>query len=247
MILIVGLGNPGREYEKNRHNVGWMAVDAIHRRHGFAPWKRRFSADIAEGTLGSAKAMLMKPLTFMNESGRSVGEAARFHKIGLPDIVVLHDELDLPPGKVRIKTGGSGAGHNGIRSVSAHVGPEYRRLRIGIGHPGHRDRVHGYVLHDFAKSDAAWLDPLLDAIGDEAPLLAAGKDAEFANRLHIALGPADAKKPKPPKAQQPGPESVSAPSETRQERTDSPAAPSEPHARGPFAGLRRLFGGGNDS
>src|SRR5690606_34398167 len=141
MLLIVGLGNPGREYAGTRHNVGWMAVDVIHARHRFGPWKKRFQAEVSDGMLGSEKALLMKPLTYMNESGRAVGEAARLLRIAAGDIVVIHDELDLPPGKARIKAGGGGAGHNGIRSLTAHLGAEYRRLRIGIGHPGHRDLV----------------------------------------------------------------------------------------------------------
>ncbi len=252
MLLIVGLGNPGRDYERHRHNVGAMALDAIHRRHGFPPWRKRFSAEIAEGSLGGAKTILMKPTTFMNESGRAVGDAARFHKLTPADILVIHDELDLPAGKTRLKSGGGGAGHNGIRSLTAHLGADYRRLRIGIGHPGHREQVHGYVLHDFAKGDAEWLDPLLDAIAADAPLLAAGKDAEFANRIHLATQPVAVDEALPPKAKKTKPlKAETASSDVTSEPVDSqsdvrPAAgptPNAPPRGGPFAGLRRLFGG----
>ena len=230
MLLIVGLGNPGPEYAGHRHNVGAMAVDAIHRGRQFTAWRKRFSAELAEGQFGHEKVLLLKPTTYMNESGRAVGEAVRFYKLGASDVVVIHDELDLAPGKTRIKTGGGGAGHNGLRSVTAHLGPDYRRLRIGIGHPGHRDRVTRYVLHDFAKADADWLTPLLGAIADNAPLLVEGKDSLFANRLHLALAdpvakPAKKKKPSVNKAQASEPESDHQPS------------------AGPFARLRQLFGG----
>ncbi|MGD9739737.1 MAG: aminoacyl-tRNA hydrolase [Bauldia sp.] len=237
MLLIVGLGNPGRSYERHRHNVGWMAVDAIQRRHGFGPWRQRFRAEIAEGTLGGVKTILMKPLTYMNESGQAVGEAARFYKIEPADIVAIHDELDLPPAKVRIKRGGGGAGHNGIRSLTGHLGPDYRRLRIGIGHPGARELVHSYVLHDFAKADAAWLDPLIAAIADNADLLALGKDSEMANRLHLAVNPAEPRKAKAEGAvmegtAKPAPAPLQQPADT----------PVTEEVRGPFAGLRKLFG-----
>ena len=195
MIILVGLGNPGPRYARNRHNVGFMAVDAVHARHRFAPWRQKFQAEIAEGNLGGERALLVKPLTYMNESGRAVGEAARFYKVAPGDIVVLHDELDLPPGKFRLKAGGGHGGHNGLRSLSEHLGEGYRRLRIGIGHPGAKELVHGYVLHDFAKADDKWLDPLLDAIASEAPLLAEGQDATFANRVHLASAPAKPAKP----------------------------------------------------
>lgn len=193
MLLIVGLGNPGPEYAGNRHNVGFMAVDAIQRRHGFQPWRRRFSGETSEGTLSGERVLLLKPTTYMNESGRSVQDAARFFKIAPADIVVLHDEVDLPPGKTRVKTGGGAAGHNGLRSIDAAIGQDYRRLRIGVGHPGIKAAVPHYVLHDFAKEDRAWLSPLLDAIADNAPLLAEGKDNTFANRLHAVAQPAPEK------------------------------------------------------
>ena len=185
MLLIIGLGNPGPKYEKQRHNVGFMAVDEIHRHENFPPWKAKFQALISEGQIADKKCLLVKPTTFMNESGRSVGEIARFYKIPESDVVVLYDELDLAPGKVRIKTGGGAGGHNGIRSIDAHLGKNYRRVRIGIGHPGQKERVSGHVLGDFAKADAAWRDPLLDEIGRNADMLVKGDDAGFMNRLAL--------------------------------------------------------------
>ena len=166
MKLFVGLGNPGDKYARNRHNVGFMAVERIAAAHGFSPWRRKFQGEVAEGTIAGERVLLLKPMTYMNESGRSVGEAARFLKIDLADIVVFHDELDLQPGKVRVKTGGGNAGHNGLKSITAHVGNDYVRVRIGIGHPGSKDAVVPYVLNDFAKADRAWLNPLLAAIAE---------------------------------------------------------------------------------
>src|SRR5204862_2900149 len=160
MLLLVGLGNPGAKHAGNRHNIGFMAVDAIAKRHGFPPWRRRFQGVASEGALGSERVLLLLPGTFMNESGRAVEEAAHFYKLGLDDLVVFHDQLDLPPGKLRIKTGGGVAGHNGLRSVSAHLGNEYRRARIGIGHPGVKELVHPYVLSDFAKSEKEWAEAM---------------------------------------------------------------------------------------
>lgn len=179
MKLFVGLGNPGDKYARNRHNVGFMAVDRIADRHGFSQWRRRFQGLVAEGSIGGERVLLLKPLTYMNESGRAVGEAARFLKLGLEDVVVFHDELDLAPGRVKVKTGGGNAGHNGLRSLSAHLGNEFIRIRIGIGHPGSKEAVIPYVLHDFAKSDQEWLEPLLDAVADAAGRLAAGDSARF--------------------------------------------------------------------
>ena len=193
MLLIVGLGNPGRRYSGNRHNIGFMAADAIHRRHGFSAWRARFEGEIAEGVLGGEKALILKPATFMNESGRAVGQAMRFYKLQPSDIVVIYDELDLPPGKLRMKRGGGTAGHNGLKSIEAHIGKDFRRMRIGIGHPGAKELVHGYVLHDFAKADRDWVEPLLTAVADNAPLLAKGEDASFMNRVHLALAPAEEK------------------------------------------------------
>jgi peptidyl-tRNA hydrolase, PTH1 family len=189
MLLFVGLGNPGPEYSRNRHNIGFMAVDAISRRHGFTPWRRKFQGAIADGIIADEKILALKPLTYMNDSGRSVGEAMRFYQLEPNSIFVFHDELDLLAGKLRVKTGGGTAGHNGIRSIGAHVGPGFHRVRLGIGHPGERHRVHGHVLGDFAKADAEWLLPLLDAIADNAPLLARGNAANFQNKVHLALNP----------------------------------------------------------
>jgi peptidyl-tRNA hydrolase, PTH1 family len=179
MKLFVGLGNPGSEYARHRHNVGFMAVDRIAERYGLSPWKKRFHSLTCEGVVGGKRVVLLKPQTFMNESGRSVGEACRYLKIAEADIYVFHDELDLVPGKLKVKTGGGNAGHNGLRSISAHIGNEFARVRIGIGHPGVKEQVLRHVLHDFAKADAVWLKPLLDAIADAAPRLAAGDDARF--------------------------------------------------------------------
>ena len=187
MLLFVGLGNPGAKHAGNRHNIGFMVVDAIAKRHGFAPWRRRFQGVATEGTIGSQRVLLLLPGTYMNESGIAVSQAMQFYKLDLADIVVLHDELDLPPGKVRVKVGGGVAGHNGLRSISAHVGNEYRRVRIGIGHPGAKELVQPYVLSDFAKSERPWVEALRDIIADNAALLAAGEDASFQNKVHLAM------------------------------------------------------------
>jgi PTH1 family peptidyl-tRNA hydrolase len=187
MLLLVGLGNPGARHAGNRHNIGFMAVEAIARRHGFSPWRRRFQGAVAEGHLDGERALLLLPGTFMNESGRAVADAATFYKIALNDIVVFHDELDLPPGKLRIKVGGGNAGHNGLRSITAHMGNDYKRVRLGIGHPGNKDIVHAYVLSDFAKSERGWVEALCAAIADSAPLLARGEDSSFQNKVHLAM------------------------------------------------------------
>ncbi|MBM3550275.1 MAG: aminoacyl-tRNA hydrolase [Alphaproteobacteria bacterium] len=187
MLLLVGLGNPGRAYARNRHNIGFMALEAIARRHGFAQARGRFQGLLSEGTIGGERVMLLAPQTYMNESGRSVGEAARFHKIGPDEIVVIHDELDLAPGKCRIKTGGGVAGHNGLRSITAHIGNDYKRVRLGIGHPGDKALVHSYVLSDFAKSEEPWVAALCEAIADNAALLVKDDDAGLQNRLHLAM------------------------------------------------------------
>jgi peptidyl-tRNA hydrolase, PTH1 family len=187
MRLFVGLGNPGARYAGNRHNVGFMVVDAIARRHGFAPWRRRFQGQAAEGVLAADRVLLLKPATFMNESGRAVAEAAHFYKVALHDIVVFHDEIDLPPAKLRVKIGGGTAGHNGLRSITAYLGNDYRRVRIGVGHPGIKEMVQMHVLHDFDASERDWVEALCDAVAENAPLLAAGKDASFQNKVHLAL------------------------------------------------------------
>ena len=187
MQLFVGLGNPGSSYVGNRHNIGFMVVEAIAKRHTLGPWRRRFQGVTGEGPLGSERALLLLPGTYMNESGRAVADAAHFYKLGLSQIVVFHDEIDLAPAKVRVKTGGGVAGHNGLRSISAHVGNDYRRVRIGVGHPGVKERVHGHVLSDFAKSERDWVDALCAIIADNAELLAKGQDASFQNKVHLAM------------------------------------------------------------
>jgi peptidyl-tRNA hydrolase, PTH1 family len=187
MLLFVGLGNPGRAYAHNRHNIGFMAVDAIAAAHRFAPFRSRFKGQASEGTISNDRVILLKPETYMNESGRAVSEALRFYKIPVSDCLVFHDELDLAPGRVRIKTGGGNAGHNGLRSISENIGNDYRRVRIGIGHPGDKERVHGHVLGDFAKIDAAWVEALCAAIAANAELLTRGDDAGFQNKVHLAV------------------------------------------------------------
>ena len=187
MLLWVGLGNPEPGMARQRHNIGFMAVDRIAQRHGFSPWRQRFKGLIAEGTVGGTKVLALKPLTYMNASGESVQAATSFFKIAPADITAFHDELDLIPGKVRVKFGGGAAGHNGLRSMDRCLNtPEYWRIRLGIGHPGHKDRVTGHVLGDFAKVDQAWLADLLDAVADEAPLLAGCKPEEFMSRIAMA-------------------------------------------------------------
>ncbi|MDP0927530.1 aminoacyl-tRNA hydrolase [Paracoccus onubensis] len=190
MKLIVGLGNPGAKYRDNRHNIGFMAVDRIAGDHGLAPWKSRFQGQTAEGRLGDDRVLLLKPQTFMNLSGQSVGEAMRYLKLTPEDIIVLHDELDLAPGKCRLKQGGGHAGHNGLRSIHQHIGPEYHRVRLGIGHPGHKDRVAQYVLSDFSKADQDWLDDLLRGISEGAAALAAGDGGRFQNAVANRVAPA---------------------------------------------------------
>jgi PTH1 family peptidyl-tRNA hydrolase len=187
MRLFVGLGNPGAKYAGNRHNIGFMAVDEIARRHGFAPWRRRFQGETAEGTLERERVILLRPLTFMNESGRAVQEAANFFKLTPADIAVFHDELELPSAKLRVKVGGGIAGHNGLRSISAHVGNDYRRVRLGIGHPGVKELVHGHVLSDFAKSDRPWVEALIGAVADNAALIAVDRDSAFQNKVHLTM------------------------------------------------------------
>jgi PTH1 family peptidyl-tRNA hydrolase len=229
MLLIAGLGNPGRRYAGHRHNIGFMAADKIHRRHRFSPWRARFEGETSEGDIAGEKVLLLKPATYMNESGRSVAQAMRFYKLTPANVVVVYDELDLPPGKLRMKQGGSTAGHKGLKSIEAHIGKDFRRMRIGIGHPGAKELVNGYVLHDFAKADREWIDPLLGAVAENAVYLAANNDANFMNRVHLATA---------------GEEERSAP-EPVPER-DKDARPAKPRTEtaigGAFAGLRKLFG-----
>lgn len=199
MLLFVGLGNPGTKYARNRHNIGFMALDQIAADHGFGPWRSKFQGKLSEGRLGGEKVLLLKPETFMNLSGQSVGETMRFHKLTPADVVVFHDELDLAPGKVRVKSGGGHAGHNGLRSIHQHIGAEYDRVRLGIGHPGHKDRVSAYVLSDFAKADGEWLDDLLRGVGDGASALAEGDKARFLNAIALRVNPPRSSKSAAPK------------------------------------------------
>ncbi|MEQ8429783.1 MAG: aminoacyl-tRNA hydrolase [Roseovarius sp.] len=194
MQIFAGLGNPGAKYAANRHNIGFMALDRIAEAHDFGPWKARFQGEVSEGRLGTEKVLLLKPTTFMNLSGQSVGEAMRFYKLEPEDVTVFHDELDLAPGKLKVKTGGGHAGHNGLRSMHAHIGETYRRVRLGIGHPGRKDLVSQYVLHDFAKGDQDWLDDLLRGIADGAPELASGRNDKFLNAVALRTAPARSSK-----------------------------------------------------
>lgn len=241
MLLIAGLGNPGQQYAGHRHNVGFMAADAISRRHSFSPWAKKFSALVAEGRIGGEKVLLIKPQTFMNLSGQAIGEAMRFYKIDVADLIVLYDELDLAPGKLRIKTGGGSGGHNGIKSIDAHCGKEYRRVRIGIGHPGDKARVHGHVLGDFAKADGAWLEPMLDAVADNIAMLAEGDEAGFMNRVSLAVKGINAGTAPGLAAQKPAETPVKKQSHIRQARHTGPATPLP--ESGPMAAmLKKLFG-----
>jgi peptidyl-tRNA hydrolase, PTH1 family len=187
MLVIAGLGNPGARHARNRHNIGFMAVDAIAEARGFGPFRARWQGLAAEGVIEGARLTLIKPQTYMNDSGRSVGEALRFWKLDLGALIVIHDELDLAPAKVRVKVGGGDAGHNGLRSITAHVGNDYKRVRIGIGHPGDKSLVYHYVLSDFAKSETGWVEAVCRAIAEAAPLLVAGQDASFQNKIHLAI------------------------------------------------------------
>ena len=189
MLLIVGLGNPGSKYAMNRHNIGFMAVDRIAEDHGFSGWKAKFQGQVNEGRLGSEKTILLKPETFMNRSGQSVGEAMRFYKLDPEDVIVLHDEIDLAPAKVRYKEGGGHAGHNGLRSVHGHIGDSYARVRLGVGHPGHKDAVPGFVLRDFPKADQGWLDDVIRGVSDGAPHLASGDSGKFLNAVALRVAP----------------------------------------------------------
>jgi PTH1 family peptidyl-tRNA hydrolase len=206
MKLFVGLGNPGAKYARNRHNIGFMAVDRIAADHGFAPWRSKFQGQLTEGRLGPQKVVLLKPQTFMNLSGQSVGEAMRFYKLDSTDVVVFHDELDLAPGKVRLKSGGGHAGHNGLRSIHQHIGPHYDRVRLGVGHPGDKTRVSGYVLSDFAKADADWLDDAMRGISDGAAQLAQDEGPKFLNAVAARVAPNRPATAAPDPAAKPEPE-----------------------------------------
>jgi PTH1 family peptidyl-tRNA hydrolase len=187
MLLFVGLGNPGARHARNRHNIGFMAVEAIAHRYAFAPFRARFQSRASEGQIGGERIVLIEPQTFMNDSGRAVHEAARFYKIPLDDIIVFHDELDLAPGKLRVKAGGGNAGHNGLRSITAQMGNDYKRVRLGIGHPGDKALVHPYVLSDFAKNEEPWVETLCNATADQVPFLVKGDDAHFQSKVHLAM------------------------------------------------------------
>lgn len=219
MKLIVGLGNVGARYASTRHNIGFMAVDRIADEHGFQPWRKKFQGEIAEGRLGGEKCILLKPGTMMNLSGQSVGEAARFMKIDAEDVIVIHDEIDLAPAKCRVKHGGGHAGHNGLRSLHGHIGADYTRVRLGVGHPGEKSAVANYVLHDFAKADRDWLDDILRGVAAGAPTLAAGDDAGFMNAVALKTRPQRPNAPRPEK--RPAPE---APKDEAAKAPDSPFA-----------------------
>ncbi len=195
MLLLVGLGNPGDKFAGHRHNVGYMAVDEIVRRHSFSPARKKFQGQLHEGSLAGEKTLVLKPTTYMNDSGRSVGDAMRFHKLTPADVIVFHDELDLAAGKVRVKTGGGLAGHNGLKSIAAHIGKDFRRVRIGVGHPGQKERVHGHVLGNFAKQDDKWLLPMIDALADAADKLLDNKDNAYATKVALILNPPVKNKP----------------------------------------------------
>jgi PTH1 family peptidyl-tRNA hydrolase len=187
MLLFVGLGNPGARHAGNRHNIGFMVLEAMARRHGIGPWRRRFQGVAADGPIDGERVQLLLPGTFMNESGRAVAEATHFFKLSPSDVVVFHDEIDLPSAKVRVKVGGGVAGHNGLRSITAHIGNDYKRVRIGVGHPGDKERVHAHVLSDFAKSEQPWVDALCEVIANDAAMLARGEDASFQNKVHLTM------------------------------------------------------------
>lgn len=230
MRLLVGLGNPGQKYEKNRHNIGFMAVDAIARTHGFPPFRRKFQGLLSEGRLGDTRVALLKPETYMNLSGNAVNEAARFFRIDAGDIVAFHDEIDLAPGRLKVKTGGGHAGHNGLRSIQSHLGADFVRVRMGVGHPGSKDAVAAYVLRDFPKADEEWLDDMLRGVADGAPDLAAGDTGRFMNAVARRLSPsrpstgAKAAKPREKPDPSPNPDERTGPTPDPAEAPDTRSA-----------------------
>jgi PTH1 family peptidyl-tRNA hydrolase len=241
MLLFAGLGNPGDKYRNNRHNVGFMAVDAIAGRHGFAPFRQKFQGLISEGTIEGEKVLLLKPQTFMNNSGDSIQAALAFYKLDAGDVTVLYDEIDLAPGKVRIKRGGGNGGHNGLRSIDPQIGTGYRRVRIGVGHPGHKDAVMPHVLGDFSRLDREWLNPLLDAIGENAGLIVKGDDNTLMNKLAIAVAGDGADRPQRPE--------TADPTRPKARSHVRAARPAEPQAKVPETGpladmLKKLFNKG---
>ncbi|WP_189424050.1 aminoacyl-tRNA hydrolase [Devosia pacifica] len=243
MKLLVGLGNPGAQYENNRHNIGFMAVDEIARAHNFGPYRQKFAGLLAEGTLSGEKVLLLKPQTFMNRSGDSVQQAAQFYKLSPADITVLYDELDLAPGKVRIKAGGGNGGHNGLRSIDPQLGRDYRRVRLGIGHPGSKELVTPHVLGDFSKADREWLVPLLETLGANADLLVSGEDGSLMNKISLAVAGPESTAPQKKRATPPEPAAAPAAkgrSHVRQAR--QPRTQAELPKSGPMADmLKKLF------
>jgi PTH1 family peptidyl-tRNA hydrolase len=239
MKLIVGLGNPGTKYARNRHNVGFMAVDEIFDHHDFTPWRKRFSGEVAEGRIGRDKCLLLKPLTYMNESGRSVGEALRFYKLDLDDVIVLYDEIDLHPGKLKAKCGGGNAGHNGLRSMSAHIGNDYHRIRIGVGRPAQKSQVANHVLRDFSKADEQWREPLLDAIARKIELYLDKGAATFLNEVASHLAPLDEGQGRGEKktAGQKRPEKSAKPSRKEASKPKEDAGKSKPDEGGALAAM----------
>ncbi len=221
MLLLVGLGNPGQRYANNRHNIGFMAVDEMVRRHSFGPWRSRFQGQVSEGRIGGEKVLILKPETYMNESGRAVGEALRFYKLTPGDVFVIYDEIDLVPGKIKVKKGGGAGGHNGLRSMDAHIGKDYWRVRLGVGHPGDKALVHGHVLGDFSKAETLWRDKLLDAVATEFPLLIEGDSGSFMSRVAHVINPP---RPKPPK---PAPVSEKADTTTPKTNDETVSKPQE--------------------
>ena len=199
MRLFVGLGNPGSDYAKNRHNIGFMAVDEIVHRYSFAPFRSKFQGQLCEGKIAGQKVLILKPTTYMNESGKAVQAAMAFYKLPIQDIIVFQDEMDLVAGKIRMKTGGGHAGHNGVRSIQSHIGSGFQRVRLGVGHPGDKEKVVGHVLKDFSKADQQWLDKMIEAIGENADLLIKGEDSGFMSKVSLALNPP---RPKPPRDSQ---------------------------------------------
>jgi len=240
MKVFAGLGNPGDKYAGNRHNIGFMAVDRIAQDHGFGPWRQKFQALVCDGTLGGEKIILLKPQTFMNLSGQAVGEALKFYKLESTDLTVFHDEIDLAPGKIRLKAGGGHAGHNGLRSIHAHIGPHYDRVRLGVGHPGHKDAVPGYVLHDFAKAEQDWLDDLMRGISDGAPFLAGGEGPKFLNAVALRMNPgrggAAPNAKAAAKVEDPAPSGA-----TASRSDDPPEAPAQDDTRSPLQKLVDRF------
>ncbi len=233
MHVIAGLGNPGKEYARHRHNIGFVAVDAIHGAGNFAPWREKFKALVAEGRLAGDKAILIKPMNSMNRSGEAIGPAMRFYKLDCEHLTVIYDELDLPSGRFKVRDGGGNNGHNGLKSIDAHVGKTYRKLRLGIGHPGDKARVNSHVLGNFSRADQDWLDPLVDAIAINARLLVADDPSQFMNKVHGAL----------PKIEKPPTANPAGKGKSHIHQAKKPGKPkAEP--TGPLAAmLKKLFGG----